>query len=183
MYLSFINFVQKPGCKDVSFKWSAAVVSALLKLSSLETVLYFQGHLCREKTDLSQQEQNHFGSVNTLHLPNSDFKTSFEYLPSKYPCFLSPSPLNLTALNKIQMEKNGSVAACYLSESFAVSLPRLLSDEHQLPVLLVPLVNCVEAGQQAHQQHEGDEAQQAEDGHSQGGQLICCQRQRQERQK
>lgn len=67
---------------------------------------------------------------------------------------------------------HNALGGCYLSESLAVSLASLLSNEHQLLVLLVPLMYFIETGQQAHQQHEGDQAQQGEDGHSQGGQLI-----------
>lgn len=65
-----------------------------------------------------------------------------------------------------------ALGGCYLSERLAVSLPSLLSYEHQLLVLLVPPVHFVETGQQARQQHEGDQAQQGEDGHSQGRQLV-----------
>lgn len=60
----------------------------------------------------------------------------------------------------------------YLSEGLSVPFARLLGQEHQLLVLLLPLVDVEEAGQQAHQQHEGDEAQHGEDGHGQGRQLV-----------
>lgn len=61
---------------------------------------------------------------------------------------------------------------CYLSESLAVSLASLLSEDHQLLALLVPLVVFIEAGQQAHQQHEGDQTHHGEDGHGQRRQPI-----------
>lgn len=60
----------------------------------------------------------------------------------------------------------------YLSEGLAVSLAGLLSDQRQLLALLAPLVHPVDAGQQAHEQHEGDHAQHGEDGYSQRRQLI-----------
>lgn len=61
---------------------------------------------------------------------------------------------------------------CYLSEGLAVPLASLLSEDRQLLVLLVPPVDFIETGQEAHQQHEGNQAQQGEDGHSEGGQLV-----------
>lgn len=60
----------------------------------------------------------------------------------------------------------------YLSEGLSVPFARLLGEEHQLLVLLLPLVDVEEAGQQAHQQHEGYEAQHGEDGHGQRRQLV-----------
>ena len=69
-----------------------------------------------------------------------------------------------------QRNEDGSVG-CYLSERLPVSLPGLLSKQHQFLALLVPLVYCVDAGQQAHHQHEGDQAQHGQDGYSQGRQL------------
>lgn len=70
--------------------------------------------------------------------------------------------------------KNGgnALGGCYLSKSLAVSFASLLSNEHQLLVFLLPLMNFIETGQQAHQQHESDQTQQGEDGYSQGRQLI-----------
>lgn len=65
-----------------------------------------------------------------------------------------------------------STGGCYLSESLAVSFASLLSKEDQLLALLVLLVVFIEAGQQAHQQHEGDQTHQGEDGHSQRRQPV-----------
>lgn len=62
----------------------------------------------------------------------------------------------------------------YLSEGVSFPFARLLGEDHQLLALLLPLVDVEEAGQQAHQQHEGDEAQHGEDGHGQGRQLVGC---------
>lgn len=59
----------------------------------------------------------------------------------------------------------------YLSERLPISLPGLLSEEHQLLALLVPLVYRVDTGQQAHHQHEGDQAEHRQDGYGQGRQL------------
>lgn len=71
------------------------------------------------------------------------------------------------------MKNDGNaLGGCYLSESLAVSLAGLLSNEHQLLALLIPLMHFIETGQQAHEQHEGDQAHQGEDGYSQGRQLI-----------
>lgn len=60
----------------------------------------------------------------------------------------------------------------HLSEGLAFSFVRLLSEQQQLLVLLVPLVDLVETGQQADQQHEGDESQHGEDGHGETGQSV-----------
>lgn len=64
------------------------------------------------------------------------------------------------------------LVGCYLSESLAVSLSRLLRNDCQLLVLFVAFMHFIETGQQAHQQHEGDQAQHGEDDHSQSGQLV-----------
>lgn len=62
----------------------------------------------------------------------------------------------------------------YLPEGVSLHFARLLGEDHQLLALLLPLVDVEEAGQQAHQQHEGDEAQHGEDGHGQRRQLVGC---------
>lgn len=72
----------------------------------------------------------------------------------------------------MKSDGDGAPGGRYLSESLAISLAGLLSNEHQPLALLVPPVHFIDTGQQAHQQHEGDQAHQGEDGYSQGRQLV-----------
>lgn len=74
-------------------------------------------------------------------------------------------------IDKIKIAKC-SQCGFYLSESVTISLGSLLNKELQLLVLLVPLMDFIEARQQTNQQHGGNQAQHREDDYGQWRQLI-----------
>lgn len=80
--------------------------------------------------------------------------------------------ISWSGLVTISESKELGAGGCYLSESLAITLAILLSEQHQLLALLIPLMDFIKAGQQADQQHEGDKAQQGENGYRQWRQLI-----------
>lgn len=122
------------------------------------TILTPTAHFASQHSHTHTPHANHMASMNLPPLP------LFHHILALFLIIL---------LHHREMRKDvNALGGCYLSESLAVSLPSLLSNVHQPLVLFVPLMHFIETGQQAHQQHEGNQAQQGEDGHRQRRELV-----------